>query len=94
MLKNSSHRSSAQRCARLRRSRSRGATTVEYAVLVAVVVAVAIGAWQFLGHRIKCALGFASAQMSADGYGPSACANGGPHGSASAAQPGGPIAAP
>lgn len=88
---------SAQRSARrrstTRRSRTRGATTVEYALLVALVVAVALGAWQFLGQRIKCALGFASAQISADGYAHGACSNGGPGAAAATGQPSG-IAAP
>lgn len=65
---------------RPQRSRSRGATTVEYALLVAIVVAVAIGAWRLLGHRIQCALGFASAQLSADGSGQGTCGNDAPQG--------------
>lgn len=66
---------------------------MEYAALLGIVVAVGLGAWQFLGHRIRCALGFASAQISADGYAHGSCGKGAP-GTASTGQPGGPIAAP
>ena len=44
------------------------------------LVAVAIGAWRLFGHRIQCALGFASAQLSADGSGQGTCGNDGPQG--------------
>lgn len=92
-MMNSSHRSTLHRLSP-RRARSRGATTVEYAALVGIVVALALGAWQFLGHRIKCALGFASAQISADGYGHGSCGKAASHGPVTTDQPGGPIAAP
>ena len=55
------------------RRRARGAVMVEYAVLVAFVVALGLGAWTFLGQRIKCALGFAADQLSADGSGRAVC---------------------
>ena len=83
-----SRRSSKPQRSQLRHSR--GATTVEYALLVGIVVAIAIGSWRLLGHRIKCALGFASAQISADGSVQGTCGNDAPQGYGQ----GRPVAAP
>lgn len=74
---------------------SRGAVTVEYAVLVGFVVAVGLGAWTLFGQRLKCALGFAADQFSADGSGGGLCSSGNAAPGGGSGQPSrGAVAAP
>jgi Flp pilus assembly pilin Flp len=79
----------------LKKQGSRGAVTVEYAVLVGFAVAMALGAWTLFGQRLKCALGFAADQFAADGSGQGLCSNGNPApGGSSGPQSKGAVAAP
>ncbi|MEY2934380.1 MAG: hypothetical protein RL033_5129 [Pseudomonadota bacterium] len=80
---------------RSKKQGSRGAVTVEYAVLVGFVVAVGLGAWTLFGQRLKCVLGFAADQFAADGSGQGLCSTGNPAPGASAGQRSkGAVAAP
>jgi hypothetical protein len=47
----------------IRHLRQRGLGTVEYVILLVLVVAVAAATWQFFGLRIKCALSQAHGEI-------------------------------
>ena len=60
----------------------RGLSTVEYVIILVLVVAVGIGGWQLFGQQVKCALGLATDEIGGaiggGTVGQGVCARGGP----------------
>jgi Flp pilus assembly pilin Flp len=46
-------------------SDEKGLSTVEYVVVLVLVVALAIGSWSMFGHQVRCALGRANDTVAA-----------------------------